>query len=201
MTMKTTLSPANRIAADIAKRNLIWKRSTRLERRVLIARDVIAQVKKGLYQAIAGKYAHIMIPGTRAGMEKDAQTCMLTEGAHCECCGVGSLLLSSIAFKDKVTATFDWTGAAFIGSPYGEYAEDGGYLRRLFGKRHLHLIETAFEVIDEEAVADGYGDCDITTWSRAHARALAFGRRYHTDRNRLIAIMKNIVKNGGTFQP
>lgn len=67
-------------------------------------------------------------------------------------------------------------------------------LSNIFTQKQIDLIEQAFEIGE---VFSGSGN----THGDQEKTAVEFGKRYKNPRDRLIAIMKNIIKNDGVFTP
>lgn len=156
--------------------------------------------------ATPGEYIDITLKGT-ANKGDDLQKIIKTKVANCRVCALGAAMVSYVRLYDKVKV-----GAAEVSGTdgYYDYGKDAykNYegligerptetLSKLFSTDQLDLIETAFErmrmgSLDSDA---GYED-----GSPAEA-ALEFGGEYYDPEVRLKAIMKNIIKNEGTFRP
>lgn len=198
--MKTkTLSP-KQIAAEIARRNRVFKAANAAQKRVLVAKDVLAQLKAKTIRANSGWW--VSTDATVIEGEESLQK-QLIAGATCEACALGSVMVSLVRFTNRVTVeeaedTFGSCPLNFS-KVYSGDADDKTGITRIFSKRQIQLIESAFErgegYFQEDNDIDGFY---VTNEVLAATR---FGRKYETDHNRLVAIMENIVRNKGTFIP
>lgn len=113
---------------------------------------------------------------------------------HCDVCALGACFLSYIRLHNKVT--FE----EIVDSYEGDYLSPGSTfiitkLKKVFSPEQIDLIECAFE----RSVFNRTVKNTFTTKRRD--KAIEFGSRYLDDKERLRAIMKNIVKNNGKFVP
>ena len=194
-------SVAATITREIKRRNRVFTAADDAGKRVLIAKDVLEQVRLGRFIPETSKYA--MIRGFKGlgGQTQDIQQCVLTPGITCECCGVGSLMLSTILFRDQVKADVGWNDSIYLDPGY-ETTGDNNITFELFGKAQLDLIEIAFERWYEGDAEDSISSPSSYTHTPELAdSARTFGERYDDDKDRLVAIMKNIIANDGTFKP
>jgi hypothetical protein len=148
--------------------------------RIRIAQDVIARIERGQFTPRKG-WGYF-------GLLDDDFTCPLTEVKHCQGCALGGLFSSWLSKHDPTVSAHvpDIT----IGDNMAKQ------LAGVFETPQLGIIERAFE-------QSGYVRCEHTT-ADEQTRAAEFGRRTGTadsPRDRLLAIMKNIVDNHGTFVP
>jgi len=113
---------------------------------------------------------------------------------HCEVCALGACLLSVVALENKFQFTAE--GDLFVTnkSVYDR-------LRSVFTPRQLTLIEDAFETRTTNGLAREYAYDNSYVEVEGQHEAQLFGMKYPTDKLRLRAIMKNIIKNGGEFIP
>jgi hypothetical protein len=68
----------------------------------------------------------------------------------------------------------------------------------VWGADNADLIESAFETAYKETFTDEYV---ATKWDRAWLKAKRFGAKYKTPKLRMAAIMRNVIRNKGTFKP
>lgn len=166
------------------------------KKRVAVAKDVIRQINNGFYNPKTGTYFRPDdfkgdIEAENAVKLDVALTEIGNRGGHCTVCGIGGCFVSLARLGDKIK-----TEAAF-----GELVEAGDEpsdyfmkrkLRKIFSSTQLSMIECAFEMYD------GHGDAHY----QKRELAADWGNELNLDsRNRLIAIMKNIIKNKGEFIP
>lgn len=193
-----TMTPAQ-IEREIKRRNKLFEKATPAQKRVLIAKDVLDQIKA---QRVQPKQSYfVRIPEVADHTHgKDFRNAFLGKALpYCETCAVGGLMLSCTLFNDQHTV-----GDDALGHELGYYIRNGessalknGFLE-IFDQRQLCLIEQAFEM--------GHGEIaspftDPLDWRHPSEAAIAFGKKYKTTKGRLIGIMKNIIDNKGTFKP
>jgi hypothetical protein len=196
----TKTAPKKRtVAQEIALRNKKFKAATAAQKRVLIAKDVIAQIKAKRLKARTGTWVN---PVFRDGRDMDAfekfdeKTSSVRELflekkiPACECCALGAMFMSCTLYNNKTTVadlldeTMDFE--LIVRSKNNSFSNG---LTQFFPKPQLKLIEAAFEG-EYGAFQDVCND-KTDLW-------------YDTlpnDTKRLIAIMQNIIKNNGTFKP
>lgn len=173
-----------------------FKRAPAAKKRVMIAKDVLLQLKLKKLIARSGVYVApggLNDWGERLNVEgaptdfREFMVAPVTPAAQCTACALGSVFACAVKFKNEVTTL----EAAEV---YSDDLAIKGYLDRIFCKEQLELVECAFERSD--ACADGGRHA-----SDAAQNAVAFGRKHGSDEKRMIAIMKNIIKNEGEFVP
>jgi hypothetical protein len=166
-----------------ARTNKRFKAATKAQKRVMIARDVIKRLEADQYRASQGTWLRIPV---HADLGDDAQQ-QLTQGMQCQCCALGAVFASCTVFNDNQTVGVMAGEAVLMSNIVGGRKKASNGIMSLFSGEQLELIESAFE--------RGYGTYDGTRLS------VAFGERYKYSLPRMIAIMKNIIKNKGTFKP
>lgn len=192
--------------STIKKWNDHFKSLSKPEQRVAIAKDVIASVKKGFYNAestyltlpsevemkvwTTDSLTHDAIP-TKLG-ERDVQS-HFNEMNGCTVCGVGSCLVSLVKFTNNVN---------FFDLLQGD-SDIWKRLTKYFSLSQLHMIEAIFEDNSgygtTKAISLGYSPSEKIAEELNQCRATLL---YPFEKNeRLIAIMNNIVRNNGTFKP
>jgi hypothetical protein len=194
----TKLQKARR---EIARRNKLFAAADAAEKRVLIAKDVIAQIKNGNFKAAGGTWVrpmtarHLGNLSVEFGADASLRELVLTDKlGKCDCCALGAMFMSCTLYNNKTTAE-DFEQEVNDGA-FDFLVEDKGSisngLNTFFSPAQLRLIEMYFE--------RGYG-----AWSPRSdaetARVELWYETYSTDRSRLLAIMQNIVDNNGTFKP
>ena len=169
-----------------------FKSLSKAQKRVLIAKDVIAQVKTKKYKAITGSYISNAYFLNKYNLEDSIQNRI--DEVYCECCALGACLLSTTKFKNKLTF-----GDVFGSGGLTAYNDSWGLLREVFTPNQLTLIEDAFEA--------GAGGSRVgvmrgsKTTNKERVKSTNFGLAYVTNKRRILGIMKNIIKNNGTFKP
>lgn len=161
---------------------------------VQVARDVLAHL--GVYRVQTGRYLMGRVQGI-VDRNADLSSHLAEVEEVCSVCALGALLLSKARLYDNVPVLSLTTD--YPRSPDRDYLEvSGSQVRKLladvFRQHQLHMIESAFEQCSNLQARDYEGISDIRD-------SIAFGQRYHTARERLQAIMENIVENEGEFSP
>lgn len=158
------------------------KKMSKAEVRVRIAKDVIAQVKVGRFIASTGRYLGLpggALPddgyGELSSEVVDVQT--VVKDRECRVCALGSLFVAAVDRYNECQLPADDLGNR---SPLAEY------LARVFTPTQLNKIEAAFEGRSFSHDDDYYGE--------------GFCHAYPDPSKRLVAIMRNIIRNGGTFK-
>ena len=174
---------------------------SKAEQRILIAKDVIAQIKANKYKPAPGIYVTLKIPKS-LDITKDAKS-NLENVENCVVCGVGACLVSTVKFKNTLTL-HDLDHPT---SSYKDSTKAAKLLKSVFPPSQLALIETAFEREYCEGShwssepVDGGGIGGKLTDKQAY-KAENFGDNYwDSSTKRLLAIMENIITNAGTFKP
>ncbi|MEE8607934.1 MAG: hypothetical protein V3S55_10025 [Nitrospiraceae bacterium] len=167
--------------------------NVKAEARVAIAQDVI---KTLAFERMVAKSRHgyFLVNESAKGVREDSYEAvalsMKTRGkTTCTVCAIGAACLSAVSLYDK---------AEPVEREYDGWGTSSMYMRivlaRWFTRKQLDLIECAFE-----KSAD-FQEADPSLESRN--RAKAFGIQHPMDsRERLEAIMQNVIDNDGTFKP
>lgn len=177
----------------------IWNLLTDAEKRVLIAKDVIIQINTNIYKPKTGAYINLIktFDEDEYLHDKDVKS-NFEKIKSCEVCALGSLLLSSTKYANKVNFT-DIYSCTFIKN---KNIKD--LLISLFSPEQLCLIEVAFEK-KYQRNSDNFGR-DISNYNfdikleEDINKAQFIYRNIHNHHDRMIAIMNNIIKNKGTFK-
>lgn len=163
---------------------------------VALAKDVLARISAGEYEPESGTWFTWDYGFDRFyygdQLQDKLKAANLVENP-CQVCGIGALF-TSLIFEKNACTMGDAKDSRTI------YAR----LDEVMGVDQVNLIEFVFEqgqigrawdngiyVIDEDS-----GELDSTGTA-----AMAFADRHEGDSGRMIAIMQNIVANGGEFRP
>lgn len=190
-----------RIAREIAKRNKAFAAASPAERRVLIATDVIAQIKAKKFEAKEGTWVTPVDAKTENvisnladefGGDASLRELMLAGKLKCDCCALGAMFMSCTLYNNRTTAD-DFEHE--IDYSFDDRIESGdgfkNQLHRVFSRTQMELIEATYE-----------GNCGAFRVGGAKAdRVHDWQDKYPDAKNRLIAIMHNIIKNKGKFIP
>jgi hypothetical protein len=204
----------------IAKRNAAFAKLSPEQKRVTVAKDVIAALNAKQIKAQANYY--LKVYSTKLGpkkhtaawyaeMEKqqeaDAQTELLAGKLQCSACAIGAVFTCAVERVNNLKVE-DLKSArkSFMSS----------YLEGLFSREQLDLMEVAFERTSEhaESLRDEDGYYTAREHRSAVDSAIDFGRQFESDEwdkdeNKptfdadgcMRAIMKNVSDNNGEFRP
>jgi hypothetical protein len=199
--MKNTKT-VEKINKALLKSNAAFKKATKAEKRVMIAKDVLAQIKAKRYVPESGTWVdpnwniRNEIDGTESVQKLFADRTIET----CNVCALGGLFMSCTNLNNNTCVSDINYGGE--GNLLGEKIQEGDTLsnglNKIFSKKQLQLIEVYFEKGDGWFGEDGYTGVYIGEDSR-HVEY--FNDAYPDDDERLVEIMKNIVANDGTFVP
>jgi hypothetical protein len=166
------------------KRNAAFKAATKQERAVMVAKDALKMLNAGKTKATTGNWVTLE-DKFDSEIVQDTQICDLSDKFKgCKVCVLGSLMLSEIRHTNKlkfgdVMGTFD-------------YEYEGKRLNKIFSKPQQKLMELAFE---GGGGLFGYYDVDDDKIIKIEN----FYSEYPDEEERLRAILKNVIKNGGKF--
>lgn len=181
----------------LEKKNKAFKKLGKLEKRVEIAKDVIAQVKANKYKGRCGEYINAEdLDNYLNGEYVSLQPILLEKDYTCEVCAKGGLFLSTVRKRNKfeVSDLYDLPN-----NSYQIVSE----LEDIFTENQLDLIECAFEGrLVMGSCNDNITLSDISDEpTKLAEKAFEFYHKYTNDNDRLIAIMQNIIDNKGVFKP
>jgi hypothetical protein len=194
-----TIQQINR---KIQENNRLFKAATKAEKRVMIAKDALQSIKSKIYKARTGTWVKI----SRTQIEKitelsKEQQCNNSSSIQsaiigledCQCCAVGSLMLSMFKYVNEAAVTLDDIPRGYeYRGPFSleilKPSKTNLGIRKFFSLEQLKLIEFVYE--------GGDGWCDeIPTSIR-----IKFYKKYPNKTQRMIAILENIIENNGTFK-
>lgn len=162
------------------------KKMTKAEMRVRIAKDVLAQVKADRLTPREQSYLIFRgaLPVDSHGYisNEDVDVRDTLKGAKCQVCALGALFVAAV---DR----FNECQLPACRLSVGNRLDLTDYLAKAFSATQMDAIEAAFE-----GQSYAHGDRDRVYNSR-------FVDAYDDSTERLRAIMRNIVRNGGTFRP
>lgn len=163
-----------KIQEEIVKLNRKFNKAKPFEKRMIIAQDVINQLKIGKYESIPGNYCKF----NKILKKGDLQKNLLRESVSCKVCAIGGMFTSSIRINDKFKLKWDDISIsdAFMRPELEKY----------FSKEQLLKIEEAYEGWDNGYFRDKKG---LEEYNKKDEKEL------------LKKIMENIIKNKGTFRP
>ena len=179
----------------IRRSNKKFDSGTKAEKRVMIAKDILKYVDSQIIQAKAGKYVTLS-EAANLNYTASAQE-ELHKIPKCNVCALGSMAYAHVVRKNECSL-----GSLNLISQYRVKES----VRHIFSNKQLSLIECAFESSDIRRSAYYL---DIS--QEARSKAINFrnnndcpkyrGNKKNNDPKALELIMKNIIKNKGTFKP
>lgn len=188
----------------IRDRNYRFRKLSPEKKRVRVAKDVIDQLQAGTL--LAGHHGYLNLGDVRNHwppadlphkfrdlakgvlyMYRERADVNLTEvfdEVKCTVCGIGACFVAAVRRNDQVTVgdLVHWGNDGFMRE----------YLSAWFSREQLAMIEAAFE----KSL-----NFNLSGNRQRREQAVKFGLRFDDPTERLIAIMQNIIDNGGTFVP
>jgi hypothetical protein len=176
--------------------------TTKAEKRVAIAKDVLRQLAAKKYRATPGTYCQLREHDAKKldRCSNDQLQGALPQLRSCAVCALGAAFMSAVAKFDNLSICGANLGLA-EGDFYVRTSPNRGlifsHLEKFFSRRQIAEIECHFE-----GWAKQYDSMDPDSAFMAGSdRAVAFKRKWRSPGRRLAAIMRNIVRNEGTFVP
>lgn len=205
---KKPLSKAQKLKREIAKRNRLFAAANPAEKRVLIAKDVIAQIRLGRFKAATQTWVSPNVRfSSNLPLAEHSSDLIMEFGADasmrdlflgkqiqsCNCCALGAMFMSCTLYNNNQTAEdfeneTDWQFDSRIEGKNGGFSNG---LNKFFSGAQLKLIESAYE--------GGIGAFEAPTSKQAIV--YKWVDDLPDDKKRLVAIMENIIENEGTFVP
>lgn len=148
-------------------------------KRTVIAQDALKWMSTGVINACTGSY----VKTYELRADKQVRDLMHGNDIKCSVCAKGALFLSHIGIFNELKVS----DIAFNDNSDSILVE-----LNYFSRGQLNLIEAAFECGTI---------CMNGTTEEERVEAISFGEQYENDRERLIAILNNIISNGGEFKP
>jgi len=177
-----------------------FKKATKAQKRVMIAQDVLDQIRAKRYRAVTGKwvdpvwkrdYESQKIKYSPNHSAKDAFENKAID--HCKVCALGGLFMSCTNLNNHTTIEDLEIEADFYLGDRVEYNEKiSNGLNRIFSQKQLILIESFFEGGEgyfSSPRDDNYGE----------EKGIFY--KSYSNYKRLEIIMQNIIDNDGTFKP
>lgn len=165
-----------------ARRNAAFAALPAAEQRVAIAKDVLALLAKPDRPSVRAQSYYCRVdlsrrPYAEAGEPMDLQSLINTNPEACMVCGIGALFLGFVYRVDQAKVV--------DGQEFNSQETIHAALHGIFPSHMLKQIEAAFEGDGRYAIT--FGNKWFYTYTKAE--------------DRLIAILKNIIRNDGTFRP
>lgn len=196
-----------------------FNRLSKAKKAVLVAEDALLQIKAKKYFIKKGNYIHnLQIIGTYKKTDEINEK--FDNIKKCECCALGSMLLScthlgnNLKIRDVITKS-PFTERLNSGVINDTNSKINSLFSSIFDSKQLLLIENAFEgygsfnnvPINEIKLfyKEDFEYFEHTRYSSAELtfeetlQCTKFYRKYKNDENRMKAICNNIIKNNGKF--
>lgn len=194
-------------ATETDSKNKLFASMNANQRRVAIAKDVLERIDHRAYKPTSCVYveAEKLINEKKLNKDfinQDLSSVLLEKPVRCEVCARGAFFLSSIYKFNKIKikeldlpVDFGPGGDLDVPEVYDNiqlsHTDIEDHERRFFSREQSELIEEMFEIDQHELESS-------LTYTQVRA-AKAYGEEYRTERQRLIAICKNIIRNKGQF--
>lgn len=182
-----------KINAAIENTNAEFKKATKSQKRVMIAQDVLAQLKAKRYIPESGVWVEPRYKSGKMGNEEESVQKLFAEKniTKCNVCALGAMFMSCTNMNNNTTVDdLDDECTGMLGDLISDNYKLSNGLNRIFTYQQLALIETYFEN------GDGYFQHQDIDYDHLDK----FSVTYNED-ERLEQIMKNIIENQGTFKP
>lgn len=159
--------------------NQLFESMSPAERRVAIAKDVIVQLKSEQLLAATHEY---VVPSLSKFWKPDPQQqlCDVYNQTVCRVCARGALLVAAVKRFNNITVGQFGEPTVYAFTPEAFRNHE----RQFFDDNQIIEIETAFE-----------------RCGRGSLSAVLFGDKYEDTTERMLAIMENIIRNNGVFNP
>lgn len=171
-----------------------FSKLSKAQKRVRIAKDVLAQLASGKFVPTPGTYVDV----SDVDISEDGGQAKVYAGDHqlqelyedaksCSVCAIGSIFVSAVQIADNLTsieAESDFDGS------HPEIGKMFDYIGKFFTTEQLDLIESAFEA-----------DWDLEPGIISHELCLMVRKLYKgkDPETRMKLIMQNIIHNDGEF--
>lgn len=196
------MKPKEQIIVTISKAK--FDKLSKAKQRMVVAQDVIDRIELGQISASTGKFCQINT------LEKERKMSIKTffesPDSHCEACAKGGLFISFIGIVNTFTidelskSRCGWNSGLLIGHQMS--SNEMEVLSKIFEPKQLAMIETAFEGVsfshNSSVLSRPHNSSELNKCIDYKNKKC---RRLSSNEEVLIAIMKNIIKNNGTFKP
>lgn len=176
-------------------------KKTKKQRRIEILKDALLQIKAKKYKITNGTY--VELSPTLQKIERyassafsegindvGAKECLLKDKKPCKVCAKGAVFLSTIRKENKVMMSQIYNS---------EVREETS--NKLFGEANLNRMESAFEKWYYKDFGIGYSSYSNVNTNSKDVAVFNFVKKHPKKDDRLIAILKNAIKNDGVFKP
>lgn len=192
------------------ERNALFKAAAKAEKRVMIAQDVLEQLKLANIQSTQGTYfkpqiiSYGEIPISKTKKRRIELQEILPEIGVCNVCALGALFYSTISINNhfKLDVEKGWGDDNHVEAPDDDLLKLR--LGKLFSQSQMCMIESAFEGRNFfSSYEDNFTKAEIKKYQESDFDAASYFQKgsviFNSPTEVLIAIMNNIIENGGTF--
>lgn len=155
---------------------------------VEIAKDVILQLRRKKLYSHRGNYIQVYENFDHHFEPTDDFRVVFNEGKikYCNVCALGALLVGYVSINDKMSVRA-------VRASSSSYSI-GIVLQDIFSAEQVELIERVFECwgLDDSRASMEDGIFSF--------KVIFFNRKYPNDKDRLVAIMRSIIRNKGEFK-
>jgi hypothetical protein len=177
----------------IEKRNAKFNSMTDKQKRVAIAKDVLASIKVRKFKIQQGTYCALSFDNKiNTDEELNLQELMINNKIQsCKVCAIGSIFMSRVSLGNdyNINPNAHYEGETNIDDDEMLYSLVG-----IFSERQLRLMEYIFEGYDITGYFNGEDEYD-----QFHDMLKSFSKKYRTPTAKLKAIMENVISNDGEF--
>lgn len=183
-------------------RNYRFRKLTKAQQRVKIAKDVIQQIlagkiipKHGVGYMILADSKRESLFNHNALLDLKSDVREFIEHDTCNVCGIGGTFIAALKLEDRLSFK------DMIHSSDDRAMRE--YLKNWFSEVQIALIECSFEKnsLYIERILSSKKGSERQRIRELGERARDHGLQYLHPDDRLIAIMRNIIDNDGTFKP
>jgi len=193
----------------IKEKNALWDTTTPNQKRVLIAKDVIARIKSNQYIANKGLWITIKDCHRLEGSSLQVELLRDDSDIQCRVCALGGIMTSLASFKNNIIIERDGISAFEFSDLKDGSIDDVNNFIGLFGQKQLAMIEIAYE--GEDGYHNFYKESEVEYFNEQksvnnmfteaqYTRYVLFSKKFESNAERLTAIMQNIVDNHGFFK-
>lgn len=184
---------------SVEERNEQFEKLSVTKRRIVIAKDVLNQMRTGFLVPKSGIYVRSNELSKASNDDLELKE-VFDKDKRCIACGIGSLFVCSVKLFNKLKLADVATNYSMF-SPFEISKENiHQYLKEYFSEFELDKIEAAFEKTDSLYNRSIYTKGKITTITNASKYFDTPAGSNLNGKQRLKAIMNNIIKNNGIFK-
>jgi hypothetical protein len=203
MKEKSMSVKVDKLNEKIKAQNAAFKKMTATQKRIAIAKDVLKSLKNGKLVANTGSYCEWDMNSEKMNTLEEGSVelqDLMVGGVieSCHVCAIGSIFTSKVMLGDdfRVGIEKEYYSGSRLRVEDISCSDDKMItaLKGIFTESQLRLMEFAFEGND---ICNNH----LSKPEKFKERLRDFYHNYYSSHERLVAIMKNIIKNEGVFKP